>query len=67
MAFTALGPLEHSYYTTIVGNEIIENHKLGLSSTCINIVNGKQDLLNKGSNITVNVGCGNVSLQNNTK
>ena len=65
VAFTALGPLEQSYDTTIVGNEIIENHTLGLSSTFINTVNGKQDLLNKGSNITVNVGRGNVYLENN--
>ena len=65
VACMALGPLEQSYDTTIVGNEIIENHTLGLSSTFINTVNGKQDLLNKGSNITVNVGRGNVYLENN--
>ena len=65
VAFTALGPLEQSYDTTIVGHEIIENHTLGLSSTFINTVNGKQDLLNKGSNIRVNVGRGNAYLESN--
>ena len=63
--FVALDPLEQIIDNEVVGNEILENHMLGLSHTFINTVNGKQDLLNKGSNITVNVGRGNVYLENN--
>ena len=61
----ALDPLEQIIDNEVVGNEILENHFLGLSQTFLNTVNGKQDLLNKGSNITVNVGRGNVYLENN--
>ena len=61
----AVDPLEQIMNNVVVGNEIREEHFLGLSQTFLNIVNGKQDLLNKGSNITVNVGRGNVYLENN--